>query len=101
MGAAEVRTEDERRRGDLFIEQSRKSPKFDQCEVEREWDEVQDTNGRAPVTRETIIHCAKVDNYDGYVAWNDGYVAWRMAQVSMHITQASVLRSHSTEEMSM
>ena len=59
---------------DLFIEQSRKSPKFDQCEVERKWDEVQDTNGRAPVTIGTIIHCAKVDNYDGYLAW-------KMAQV--------------------
>ena len=59
---------------DLFIEQSRKSPKFDQCEVERKWDEVQDTNGRAPVTIGTIIHCAKVDNYEGYLAW-------KMAQV--------------------
>ena len=59
---------------DLFIEQSRKSPKFDQCEVEQKWDEVQDTNGRAPVTIGTIIHCAKVDNYDGYLAW-------KMAQV--------------------
>ena len=35
---------------DLFIKQSQKSPKFDQCEVERKWDEVQVTNGRAPVT---------------------------------------------------
>ena len=60
---------------DLFIEQSQKSPKFDQCEVERKWDEVQDTNGRAPVTIGTIIHCAKVDNYEGYLAW-------RMAQAS-------------------
>jgi hypothetical protein len=59
---------------DLFIEQSCKSPKFDQCEVEQKWDEVQDTNGRAPVTIGTIIHCAKVDNYDGYLAW-------KMAQV--------------------
>ena len=61
---------------DLFIEQSRKSPKFDQCEVEQKWDEVQDTNGRAPVTIGTIIHCAKVDNYDGYLAW-------KMAQVRL------------------
>ena len=61
---------------DLFIEQSRKSPKFDQCEVERKWDEVQDINGRAPVTIGTIIHCAKVDNYDGYLAW-------KMAQVGV------------------
>ena len=59
---------------DLFIEQSRKSPKFEQSEVERKWDEVQDTNGRAPVTIGTIIHCAKVDNYEGYLAW-------KMAQV--------------------
>ena len=59
---------------DLFIEQSQKSPKFDQCEVEGKWDEVQDANGRAPVTIGTIIHCAKVDNYEGYLAW-------RMAQV--------------------
>jgi hypothetical protein len=61
---------------DMFIEQSQKSPKFDQCEVERKWDEVQDTNGRAPVTIGTIIHCAKVDNYEGYLAW-------KMAQVRL------------------
>lgn len=61
---------------DLFIEQSRKSPKFDQWDVERKWDEVQDTNGRAPVTIGTIIHCAKVDNYEGYLAW-------KMAQVRL------------------
>ena len=66
---------------DLFIEQSRKSPKFVQSEVERKWDEVQDTNGRAPVTIGTIIHCAKVDNYDGYLAWKDGpgETSWHIA----------------------
>ncbi len=68
---------------DLFIEQSRKSPKFDQCEVENKWDEVQDTNGRAPVTIGTIIHCAKVDNYDGYLAW-------KMAQVRVQAHRSGV-----------
>ena len=70
---------------DLFIEQSRKSPKFEQSEVKRKWDEVQDTNGRAPVTIGTIIHCAKVDNYDGYLAW-------KMAQVRLQAHRSGMTK---------
>jgi len=44
----------------------------------RKWDEVQDTNGRAPVTIGTIIHRAKKDDYEGYLAWK---MAWKMARV--------------------
>ncbi len=78
---------------DLFIEQSRKSPKFDQCEVEQKWDEVQDTNGRAPVIIGTIIHCAKVDNYDGYLAW-------KMAQVRLqaHRTGMTKIKEGRSEQ---
>ena len=61
---------------DLFIEQSRKSRKFDQWEVEHKWDEVQDTKGRAPVIIGTNIHCAKLDN-------SEEYLEWKMAQVRL------------------